>query len=131
MIYFVLDAFNSDEYFLLSQQERFQYLIVDEFQDTNGLQNMLIDKLMSYWDDPNILVVGDLKQCLYEFQGARISAARGFIEKYNPDVIELKTNYRSSQPILDNCKRLIENTSETGIGADIYLESHNPKGVDP
>ena len=79
MILWVLDAFKKHPWMLQSYQERYQFTLVDEFQDTNGAQNELINMLASYWEDPNIFVVGDDDQSIYEFQGARI---RNIIEFY-------------------------------------------------
>jgi len=131
MIHFVLNAFESDDFFLLNQQEKYQYMIIDEFQDTSGLQNKLINKLMDYWDDPNILVVADSDQCLYEFSGARIQAMKDFADRYNPTMIFLKSNYRSYQDILDPCINLIRNStdslsSQTGVKKELISQVNNP-----
>ena len=56
MILWVLDALEKNEELLLTYQEQFQYVLTDEFQDTNGAQFKLIELLMSHWDSPNILV---------------------------------------------------------------------------
>src|SRR5690606_26445854 len=72
MIIWVLEAFEKYAGLLQSYQERHQFILVDEFQDTNGSQNELLNMLTLYWDDPNIFVVGDDDQSIYEFQGARI-----------------------------------------------------------
>jgi len=49
-------------------QEQFQFIMVDEYQDTNGLQNTIVTKLLEHTDQPNILVVGDDEQSIYRFQ---------------------------------------------------------------
>lgn len=112
MIHWVLKAWENDSFFLLNFQERYQFVLLDEFQDTNGSQLQLIDKLMSYWDDPNIFVVGDDEQCLFEFSGARIQNILDYQEKYEAELIILKQNYRSLQPILDAAKKVIERNDD-------------------
>lgn len=114
MILWVIDAFEKHPALLQSFQERNQFILVDEFQDTNGAQNDLLNQLSSYWDDPNIFVVGDDDQSIYEFQGARIRNIIDFYERYkqNISVVVLTHNYRSSQDILDKAVALIENNEQ-------------------
>ncbi|MBS1772590.1 MAG: ATP-dependent helicase [Bacteroidetes bacterium] len=114
MIMWVLEAFKNNAALLQSYQERFQFILVDEFQDTNGSQKELLDMLTSYWDDPNIFVVGDDDQSIYEFQGARIKNIVEFYTKYKETikVIVLPQNYRSSQAILDKATAAIENNEQ-------------------
>lgn len=120
MILWVIEAFNKSEYLLQHYQERYQYILVDEFQDTNGAQNEIIKMLTSYWGaSANIFVVGDDDQSIYEFQGARIRNIVDFYEQYkaNIKVIVLTDNYRSSQPILDKAMRSIEFNQQRLINA--------------
>lgn len=114
MILWVLDAFKNNPGLLLSYQERNQFILVDEFQDTNGSQNELIKQLTEFWDDPNIFVVGDDDQSIYEFQGARIKNIVEFRERYRETikVIVLPQNYRSSQAILDKAMATIDNNEQ-------------------
>lgn len=114
MILWVLEAFRNNPALLLSYQERHQFILVDEFQDTNGAQNELLKLLSEFWDDPNIFVVGDDDQSIYEFQGARIRNIIEFYERYkdNIKVVVLPQNYRSSQAILDKATRAIQNNQE-------------------
>ena len=72
MILWVLNAFKDNEDILLKYQERYQYFLVDEYQDTNGAQNAILNDLISYWDAPNVFVVGDDDQAIYKFQGANL-----------------------------------------------------------
>ena len=111
MLLWVAKAFQENEYLLRSYQERYMYILVDEFQDTNGIQNEILNMLTDFWDKPNIFTVGDDDQSIYEFQGARIQNILGFYEQYKDDieVVVLDKNYRSSQPILDAAKLLIDN----------------------
>lgn len=129
MIIWVLDAFAANPALLQSYQERHQFILVDEFQDTNGSQSELLNLLTSYWEDPNIFVVGDDDQSIYEFQGARIRNIIDFYEKYKETIriVILPHNYRSSQAILDkatatiqyNRQRLIHQLQELNLDKNI------------
>ena len=72
MILWVLDAFDKNKNLLLDYQERYQYFLVDEFQDTSRSQNLLLQHLTSYWDVPNLFVVGDADQSIFSFQDANV-----------------------------------------------------------
>jgi DNA helicase II / ATP-dependent DNA helicase PcrA len=111
MILWVLEAFGKHPSLLQSYQERYQFILVDEFQDTNGSQNEILNFLASYWQDPNIFVVGDDDQGIYEFQGARIRNIVDFYDRYknNIKIIVLPHNYRSSQAIIDSAMATIQN----------------------
>ncbi len=109
MIGWVLRAFNEHPSLLLSYQERFQYVLVDEFQDTNGSQDEIIHLLTKYWDRPNIFIVGDDDQAIYEFQGARLRSMVDFVQRHaETKVVTLTENYRSRQQILDAAGALIQ-----------------------
>ena len=114
MILWVLDAFKKYPWLLQSYQERYQFILVDEFQDTNGAQNELINVLTSFWEDPNIFVVGDDDQSIYEFQGARIRNIIDFYERYKETIkiVVLPENYRSSQQIIDRAMATIGNNQQ-------------------
>jgi DNA helicase-2/ATP-dependent DNA helicase PcrA len=114
MILWIIEAFEKDVNFLCEYQEQFQYVLVDEFQDTNGSQKKIIDYLCSYWDSPNIFVVGDDDQSIYRFQGANMRNIIDFYNQYKNDIklITLDKNYRSSQEILDLSKNIINKNSE-------------------
>lgn len=92
-------------------QERYLYVLVDEFQDTNGVQMRLLDQLLEndvHEGRPNILAVGDDDQAIYKFQGANIANLMEFHKKYRePTMIVLQQNYRSTQPILDFVRKII------------------------
>jgi DNA helicase-2/ATP-dependent DNA helicase PcrA len=93
---------------LAQYQERFQHVLVDEFQDTNGAQATLARLLAGKWR--NIFVVGDADQGIYAFRGATIRNLLDF-ERDWPDahVITLDENYRSTQNILSAANAIIEN----------------------
>ena len=117
MLIWVRDAFVKSEGLLAQYQERFQFFLVDEFQDTNGIQLELLKLLAEPYTDmvggsPDIFVVGDDDQSIFRFQGAMMENIVKFKESYQPDVVVLTDNYRSSQTILDAATAVIENNSE-------------------
>lgn len=107
MILFVIKAFTEYPDLLLDFQEKYQYILVDEYQDTNSSQSKIIDMLGNYYDTPNIFVVGDDDQSIFRFQGASIENIYNFYQKYNPTKIVLKNNYRSHRLILDSSNSVI------------------------
>lgn len=109
MILWVLRAFEENEALLRNYQEQYLYFLVDEYQDTNGAQNNILRKLVAYWQSPNMFIVGDDDQSIYEFQGARLKNLINFYETYQDSVqlVLLQDNYRSSQRILDSSQALI------------------------
>jgi DNA helicase-2/ATP-dependent DNA helicase PcrA len=109
MILWVLGAFQKYPGLLRNYQEQYLYFLVDEYQDTNGAQNEILHRLIEYWDSPNIFIVGDDDQSIYEFQGARLKNLTDFYSNYRHDLrlVILKENYRSSQLILDTSRALI------------------------
>jgi DNA helicase-2/ATP-dependent DNA helicase PcrA len=108
MILFVLNAFKNDQEILSYYQEQFQYILVDEYQDTNNAQNEIVELLGGFHASPNIFVVGDDEQSIFRFQGASIENIL-FFSEHHPDtkIIVLKDNYRSAQKILDASRNLI------------------------
>jgi len=112
MILWVLKAFKENDLLLRNYQERYQYILVDEYQDTSGSQNEVVDMLASYWDKPNLFVVGDDDQSIYRFQGANIKNIVDFNIKYKPELIVLKENYRSTQAVLDASMAVIKHNNE-------------------
>jgi DNA helicase-2/ATP-dependent DNA helicase PcrA len=114
MINWVIRAFEENKLLLTRYQEQFLYILVDEYQDTSGTQNRLVELLISYWEQPNVFVVGDDDQSIYRFQGANIENMMGFATSYQQDLltIVLTNNYRSVQSILDISKTLIDRNQE-------------------
>ncbi len=114
MILWVVEAFEKEAYLLQTYQEQYLYFLVDEFQDTNGSQSAILQKLVAYWgDNPNLFVVGDDDQSIYEFQGARVKNMSDFYSNYEQNLllVLLQKNYRSTQQILDASKSCIDNNT--------------------
>ncbi len=114
MINWVIRVFEDNKPVLAAYQEKFQYILVDEFQDTSGTQNRLVQLLISYWQQPNVFVVGDDDQSIYRFQGANVENMLEFADTYSHylTTVVLTNNYRSTQPILDISKTLINKNEE-------------------
>ena len=118
MINWVIRAFQENAGLLSDYQERYQYILIDEFQDTSGTQNKLVELLINYWDEPNVFVVGDDDQSIFRFQGANVENMISFKNQYEASIktVVLTNNYRSTQPILDISKTLIAKNEERLIG---------------
>ena len=88
--------------------ERFKYILVDEFQDTNKIQFDLVKKLASV--HKNLFVVGDEDQCIYSWRGANFENIYHFKDNFQDvQVFKLERNYRSTKNILDTANLLIKN----------------------
>lgn len=114
MINFVTEKFENDEEILAYYAEKFQFIMIDEFQDTNNSQNNIVNLIMGYFsEEQNIMVVWDDDQSIYRFQGANIENMLDFASKYTDTKhIVLEQNYRSSQQILDLSQNLIKNNTQ-------------------
>lgn len=127
MILWVLRAFERQKSLLRNYQERYLYVLVDEYQDTNGAQNRLLQLLLDFWETPNVFIVGDDDQSIYEFQGARLKNLLDFYQHYREglEIVVLEQNYRSTQGLLDAARRLIEHNEIRAIGQfDVALTKH-------
>ncbi len=115
MIMKVVRGLKKDDELLAYYQEQFQYVLVDEYQDTNGAQNEAVDLLGSYYPNPNIFVVGDDKQSIFRFQGASLENLLHFYDKYQEyvRVISLSDNYRSQQVILNAAAEVIAHNTRS------------------
>ena len=104
----MVDLFQANPDVLEHYQDRFQYIMVDEYQDTNTVQFLLVSLLAKKYR--NLCVVGDDDQSIYKFRGANIYNILNF-EKVFPDaqVIRLEQNYRSTQNILNAANGVIAN----------------------
>jgi DNA helicase-2/ATP-dependent DNA helicase PcrA len=114
-------------------QERYRYLLVDEFQDTNPVQFKIVRRLAE--QHRNLVVVGDDDQSIYRFRGAHLKNILDFREHY-PDTKEivLRRNYRSTRQILEVARRLITVNRERletryGISKELITEKEGPVPV--
>lgn len=106
-----IELFQKNTDILNQYQERFRYIMVDEYQDTNTAQFELIHLLSSRYQ--NLCVVGDDDQSIYKFRGANISNILDFEQNYpKAKVIKLEQNYRSTQNILDAANQVICHNTE-------------------
>ena len=108
LLMLTVELFHSHDEVLEMYQRRFRYIMVDEYQDTNGAQFELVRLLADA--HKNLCVVGDDDQSIYKFRGADIRNILDF-EKVYPDalVVRLEQNYRSTQNILDAANAVIRN----------------------
>ena len=124
-----VELFRKNPDVLEQYQERFRYIMVDEYQDTNNAQFELIRLLAQKYQ--NLCVVGDDDQSIYRFRGANIRNILDF-EKVYPDacVIKLEQNYRSTQNILDAANAVIRNNegrkdkslwTDEGVGEKVHF----------
>ncbi len=103
-----VELFQSQPDVLYNYQERFRYIMVDEYQDTNTAQFKFISLLASRYQ--NLCVVGDDDQSIYKFRGANIGNILGFEQNFpNAKVIKLEQNYRSTKNILHCANTVIRN----------------------
>lgn len=115
MIIEVVRGLQTNEALLASVRETFQYILIDEHQDTNNAQNAVIELICGIDDFPNLFVVGDEKQSIFRFQGASLENFLYFQKLYpRAKLIHLEENYRSTQRILDATHAFIR---------------HNPKSI--
>lgn len=118
-------------------QEQYQFLLVDEFQDTNNAQLRILYALADnpvHEGNPDVMVVGDDDQAIYKFQGAEVNNVLHFRDTY-PDLstVTLRENYRSRQGILDEARTVIlqgeTRLENTLTGVDKTLQAADPSGT--
>jgi len=133
LIALTLRLFREHPTVLARTRERFRYILVDEFQDTNYAQFELLKLLASH---RNLTVCGDDDQSIYKFRGAAISNILGFREAFpDAELVVLDRNYRSTQAILDSAYRLIQHNNpdrlEVRAGIEKRLVSTSGAGRPP
>ena len=89
--------------------EQYQFVLIDEFQDTNEAQMRLVRSILSVsTESPNVFAVGDDDQSIYKFQGANIKNLRDFRDTYaDTELVILDTNYRSFTEIIDISRSIV------------------------
>ena len=134
LIFKTVELFNKRPDILDKYQERFRYIMVDEYQDTNGAQYQLVKLLASKYY--NLCVVGDDDQSIYGWRGADIKNILDFEKDFkNTTVIKLEQNYRSTGLILESANAVIKNNRTrkakalwTDQEAGTKLKFHNASG---
>lgn len=125
------DILASSPVALAEEQERYHYLLIDEYQDTNSIQAEIAYLLAG--KKANLFVVGDDDQAIYRFRGANVTNILEFKDRY-PDakIVTLTENYRSTQSILDAAYRLIQHNnphrleSHLGISKQLHGQTDGP-----
>ncbi len=116
MVIEAVHAMENNDELRYNLQERYQYILVDEFQDTNKAQLRMLAALGDnpvHENKPNIMAVGDDNQAIYAFQGAEVSNMAVFAKMYDePKLIALEDNYRSSEPILKTGEAVAEQITD-------------------
>lgn len=111
LLLLVLQVFETHPEVLAKYQQKFTYVLIDEYQDTNHVQYMLAKLLCE--KSHNLCVVGDIDQSIYGWRGADISNILDFEQDYpEAKIVKLEQNYRSTQVILDAANAVIENNVE-------------------
>ncbi|MGY6773238.1 DNA helicase II [Gallibacterium sp. ZY190522] len=109
-------------------QQRFQHILVDEFQDTNNIQYEWVKLLAG--NSANVMIVGDDDQSIYGWRGAKIDNIYRFLTDYHAETIRLEQNYRSTENILQAANMLIAN-NEGRLGKHLWTEGNkgDPVGI--
>ena len=119
--------FNENQDILQQYQNRFKFMLVDEYQDTNSSQYSLLKLLSNKW--MNICCVGDDDQSIYSWRGAEVSNILRFEKDFpNAKIIRLEQNYRSTGNILAAASRLIE-SNESRFGKTLWTSSSEGEKV--
>jgi len=120
LIFRLTRGFQENREVLDRVRERFRYVLVDEFQDTNHAQYVLVKQLTD--SHGNVCAVGDDDQSIYGFRGARVENILNYAKEYrNCRIIKLEENYRSYQNILTASSKLIDNNSER-LGKTLFTK---------
>lgn len=126
MIEEAVRVLKTDAGFKATLSERYQFIMLDEFQDTNPSQFAIIKELTDY-EKPMIMAVGDDDQAIYEFQGALSTNLTDFQKHYSANVIPLVENYRSTQEILDFSHKIISQAPDRFADKELVAHKENPK----
>lgn len=121
-----LELFHQSPDTLAYYQNKFRYIHVDEFQDTNLVQYKIVRLLADKWK--NIFVVGDEDQCIYCWRGANIENIKNFTKDYNCKIYKLEQNYRSTKNIIKMANKLIKNNFAR-IDKTLFTENEDGEEV--
>ena len=128
LLFFTVKLLQEDEEVRLYWQRRFQYILIDEYQDTNHLQFLFAALVSGGWG--NICVVGDDDQSIYKFRGATIENILSFEDQFRIcRVIRLEQNYRSTGQILDAANAVIRN-NKGRKGKELWTESDRGEPIE-
>ena len=121
-----VELFKKNPHILEKYQNKFKYILVDEYQDTNHAQYLLTKQLCGKWN--NVCVVGDFSQSIYSFRGADFLNLAKFKQDFNnTKTFSLSQNYRSTQKILDAASSVISKNTTHPV---LNLWTQNQKGED-
>lgn len=124
LLYYTNILFQKFPEVLKRYQDKFQYILVDEYQDTNYCQYLIVNKLAA--NNSNVCVVGDDAQSIYAFRGANIENIQYFQRDYPKlHIVKLEQNYRSTQNIVNAANAVIHNNTSQ-IHKNVWTD--NPKG---
>lgn len=127
IIFKTVELFKKEEDVLKHYQNKFKYVLVDEYQDTNHAQFMLVSMLVK--EHGHICVVGDESQSIYGFRGADISNILEFEKTYkNARIIKLEQNYRSTKTILNAANNVIKNNTSK-IDKALWTENNEGEKI--
>lgn len=130
MIMGCIEAVASSPVLRHALQDRYRYIQVDEFQDTNGSQMRLVELLCEGIERPNVMAVGDDDQAIMRFQGASVAYIEQFHERFDSHVVVLKTNYRSTPEIVSlgtSVSEQIEHRLQSS-SSNKRIVAHRPSG---
>jgi len=128
LLYLTYILFKNNPEVLNKYATRFEFVLVDEFQDTNEVQYELVKMLSSV--HKNVFVVGDEDQCIYTWRGANLQNIFKFREDYDDvKIFKLEKNYRSTKTILDYANRLIKN-NKSRIDKNLWSEKESSSLVE-
>lgn len=127
ILYEVVKLFKKDKNVLEKYQNRFRFILIDEYQDTNKVQYNLVKQLAA--KHHNLTVVGDVSQSIYSWRGADYRNMMQFEKDYpEAKTYKLAQNYRSTGNILNAAKTLIEN-NETHIPLELYTSNSTGEAI--
>ena len=108
-------------------QGRFGHVMIDEFQDTNTLQYALV-RLLAGGRDSRLFVVGDDDQSIYGWRGARVENVQHFARDFEPEIVRLEQNYRSTRTILEAANRVIDHNDDR-MGKNLWTDGEEGEPI--